>query len=108
MDNMKQEIDSIKNIKEGNIVKGIVVKVDDEEVLVDVGYVFEGTIYKAHLSANKVQSAKDVVKVGDEIEAKITKLAHGDENNIMLLSRRELERKQIQMQYREDIKIDHI
>ncbi|NLZ61536.1 MAG: S1 RNA-binding domain-containing protein, partial [Acholeplasmataceae bacterium] len=107
MDNMKQEIDSIKNIKEGNIVKGIVVKVDDEEVLVDVGYVFEGTIYKDHLSANKVQSAKDVVKVGDEIEAKITKLAHGDENNIMLLSRRELERKQIQMQYREDIKIDH-
>ncbi|MDD4184657.1 MAG: S1 RNA-binding domain-containing protein [Candidatus Izemoplasmatales bacterium] len=107
MENMEQNIDTIKNVKEGDIVKGIVVRVDDEEVLVDVGYIFEGTIYKDHLSTKKVQSAKDLVKVGDEIEAQITKLAHGDDNNIMLLSRRDLERRQTQAKYREDIKVEH-
>ncbi len=107
MENMTQEIAQIKELKEGDVVAGVVVKVDDEQVMVDVGYIFEGTIYKDHLTLEKLQSAKDYVKTGDTITAKITKLAHGDENNILLLSRRELEKQEIHERYRADLAVDH-
>ncbi|MBU0997678.1 MAG: S1 RNA-binding domain-containing protein [Firmicutes bacterium] len=85
----------IKIPQVGDIIKGTVVSVNQEEVLVDVGYMFEGTIYKDHLSATKVTDAREFVKVGDELEAKVTKISHGDENNIMLLSRLQIEKNQI-------------
>jgi len=85
----------IKIPQVGDIIKGTVVSVNQEEVLVDVGYMFEGTIYKDHLSATKVTDARDFVKVGDELEAKVTKISHGDQTNIMLLSRLSIEKNQI-------------
>ncbi len=92
--------------KVGDILTGTVIKVTDEEVLVDVGYMFEGTIYKDHLSVKKVQSAKDVVKEGDKIEAKVTRISHGDDTNVLLLSRKDLERREVREKYRQDLEID--
>jgi len=101
------ENEAMLNIpKVGDILTGTVVKVTDEEVLVDVGYMFEGTIYKDHLSQAKVASAKDVVKVGDTIKAKVTKISHDDETNILLLSRIDLEKQEKYAHYRQDLEVD--
>lgn len=45
------------------------VRVSNQEVTVDIGGATEGTIYLNELTLDKVESAKDVVKVGDTIKA---------------------------------------
>ncbi|MDD3113186.1 MAG: S1 RNA-binding domain-containing protein [Candidatus Izemoplasmatales bacterium] len=106
MENNQQPNQELNIPKVGQILTGTVVSVTDEEVLVDVGYMFEGTIYKDHLSNQKVASAKDLVKIGDQIEVQVTKISHGDDNNILLLSRKDIERKAIRDRYRDDLVVD--
>lgn len=96
-------MDDIRIPKVGEVLTGTVVKVTQEEVLVDVGYMFEGTIYKDHLSTEKVNDARDFVKLGDTIDAKVTKLSHGDETNILLMSRIDLERAKIKEQHANEL-----
>lgn len=58
----------------GDIVVGNVVQVNPDEVLVDVGYKMEGLIRKDELSFRKVENCSELVNVGDELEAEITRL----------------------------------
>jgi small subunit ribosomal protein S1 len=106
MENNLQQPQELNIPKVGQILTGTVVSVTDEEVLVDVGYMFEGTIYKDHLSNSKVASAKDLVKVGDQLEAQVTKISHGDDNNILLLSRRDIERQAVRNRFRDDLAVE--
>jgi len=83
----------IKNIEEGKTVKGTVYDVKDNEVIVDIGYSTEGTIYLDRLTRLDVDTAHDVVKKGDEIEAVVQK--KDDEAGIVLLSRVEIEQQEL-------------
>lgn len=69
-----------------DIIEGEVVRVTNQEVTVDIHGATEGTIYLNELTLGKVESAKDVVKIGDKIKAMIKKV---DDEQI-LLSRRAL------------------
>ena len=69
-----------------DVIEGEVVRVTNQEVIVDIHGATEGTIYLNELALEKVESAKDVVKVGDKIKAMIKKV---DDEQI-LLSRRAL------------------
>lgn len=69
-----------------DVIKGEVVRVTNQEVTVDIHGATEGTIYLNELALEKIESAKDVVKVGDIIKAMIKKV---DDEQI-LLSRRAL------------------
>ena len=60
---------TIKYFNDGDIVTGTVVKVDRDEVLLDIGYKTEGVIPSKELSIKHDVDPFDVVKVGDEIEA---------------------------------------
>jgi small subunit ribosomal protein S1 len=96
----------ISNLKVGDIVTGKVIKVEQNQVLVDVGYAFEGTVYKEHLSAEKITDCNDIVKVGDDLKVKVTKISHGDDKNVMMLSCLDLERKAKLDQYKAEIEVD--
>lgn len=69
-----------------DVIEGEVVRVTNQEVTVDIHGATEGTIYLNELTLDKVDSAKDVVKIGDKIKAMIKKV---DDEQI-LLSRRAL------------------
>ena len=69
-----------------DVIEGEVVRVTNQEVTVDIHGATEGTIYLSELTLEKVDSAKDVVKVGEKIKAMIKKV---DDEQI-LLSRRAL------------------
>ena len=69
-----------------DVVEGTVVRVSNQEVTVDISGATEGTIYLNELTLDKVDSAKDVVKVGDTLKAMVKKV---DDEQI-LLSRRAL------------------
>ena len=60
---------TIRNFNDGDLVSGIIVQVDREEVLVDVGYKTEGVIPSRELSIRNDVDPNELVKVGDNIEA---------------------------------------
>ena len=60
---------TIKNLDDGDLVEGTVVKVDHDEVLLDIGYKTEGVIPSRELSIKKDVDPDEVVEVGDTIEA---------------------------------------
>src|SRR5437763_16750391 len=56
-------------INEGQVVHGTVVRVDKDEVLVDIGYKSEGVIPVSELSIRRSVNPADEVSLGDEIDA---------------------------------------
>ena len=56
-------------INEGEVVHGQVVRVDKDEVLVDIGYKSEGVIPVAELSIRRSVNPADEVSLGDEVDA---------------------------------------
>ena len=83
----------LKDIKVGKEISGTVYKVEDNQVLVDCGYVTEGVIHKEFLTVKKISSCKEVVKVGDQIKAVVKKVHDGDDFPVLLLSCIDLEKK---------------
>ena len=55
-------------INEGEVVHGTVVRVDKDEVLVDIGYKSEGVIPVSELSIRRSVNPEDEVQLGDEID----------------------------------------
>jgi small subunit ribosomal protein S1 len=56
----------------GSIVKGIVRDVDAKGAIIDLGNGVEGNLRASELSRDRVEDARAVLKVGDEVEAKFT------------------------------------
>src|SRR3984957_8621969 len=55
--------------QEGDVVTGHVVRIDNDEVLVDIGYKSEGVIPNNELSIRKSVDPKDEVSLGEEVDA---------------------------------------
>ena len=77
---------TIKNFDDGDIVEGTVVKVDRDEVLLDIGYKTEGVILARELSIKHDIDPDEVVSVGDQIEALV--LQKEDKEGRLLLSKK--------------------
>ncbi|MGV9184901.1 30S ribosomal protein S1 [Arcanobacterium canis] len=77
---------TIKYFNDGDIVEGTVVKVDRDEVLLDIGYKTEGVIPSKELSIKHDVTPDDVVEVGDQIEALVTQKE--DKEGRLLLSKK--------------------
>ena len=57
----------VKRIHSGDIIKGKVIEVNDKEVVVNIGYAFDGVISKEELTYDD-RSPIDVVSKDEEIE----------------------------------------
>jgi small subunit ribosomal protein S1 len=77
---------TIKDFNDGDIVEGRIVKVDRDEVLLDIGYKTEGVIPSRELSIKHDVDPADVVKVGDEVEALV--LQKEDKEGRLILSKK--------------------
>ena len=78
--------ETIKYFDDGDIVEGTVVKVDHDEVLLDIGYKTEGVILARELSIKHDVDPDEIVSVGDEIEALV--LQKEDQEGRLLLSKK--------------------
>lgn len=78
---------SFRKIKEGDVLKGIVIDVNEEEVVLDLKYYTQGIIKAADMSNDPNFSLLNDVKVGDEIEATVVSMDDGQGN--ILLSKKE-------------------
>jgi small subunit ribosomal protein S1 len=73
-------------INEGEVVRGKVVRVDKDEVLIDIGYKSEGVIPVAELSIRRSINPADEVRIGDEIDALV--MTKEDADGRLILSKK--------------------
>ncbi|HYY43573.1 MAG TPA: S1 RNA-binding domain-containing protein, partial [Actinomycetota bacterium] len=77
---------TIKPFGEGDIMTGTVVKIDKDEVLLDIGYKSEGVIPLRELSIRNDVDPHEVVSTGDEVEALV--LQKEDQDGRLILSKK--------------------
>ncbi len=71
---------------EGDVVTGNVVRIDNDEVLVDIGYKSEGVIPAGELSIRKSVDPSDEVELGEEVDALV--LTKEDQDGRLILSKK--------------------
>jgi small subunit ribosomal protein S1 len=74
------------DVEDGQIVEGTVVKVDRDEVLLDIGYKSEGVIPARELSIRNDVDPSEIVSLGDPIEALV--LQKEDKEGRLVLSKK--------------------
>src|SRR5437868_5775669 len=77
---------TITPFDEGDVVTGKVVRIDNDEVLVDIGYKSEGVIPSNELSIRKSVDPADEVELGEEVDALV--LTKEDQDGRLLLSKK--------------------
>jgi small subunit ribosomal protein S1 len=77
---------TIVEFDDGDIVTGIVVKIDSDEVLLDIGYKSEGVIPSRELSIRNDVDPHEVVSLDDELEALV--LTKEDKEGRLILSKK--------------------
>src|ERR1700760_4562995 len=60
---------TFRTIEEGEVVTGNVVRIDKDEVLVDIGHKHEGVLPANDISFSKSVDPKDEVRLGEEVDA---------------------------------------
>jgi small subunit ribosomal protein S1 len=74
------------SFEEGDVVKGKVVRIDKDEVLVDIGYKSEGVIPSYELSIRKSVDPAEEVELGEEVDALV--LTKEDNEGRLVLSKK--------------------
>lgn len=98
-DEMNQMIDgTLTDFDEGDLIDGTVVKIEHDEVLVDIGFKSEGVIPARELSIRKDADPSEVVNLGDKLEALVLQKEDKDGRLILSKKRAEYERAWIQVE----------
>ena len=71
---------------DGDLVKGTVVKIDSDEVLLDIGFKSEGVIPSKELSIRNDVNPSEIVALGEELEALV--LQKEDKDGRLILSKK--------------------
>src|SRR6201985_45376 len=77
---------TVHPFQEGDVVTGQVVRIDTDEVLVDIGYKSEGVIPSSELSIRKSVDPSDEVELGEEVDALV--LTKEDQDGRLILSKK--------------------
>ena len=81
--------ESMKEYFVGDIVKGMVVQIDREGVLLDIGCKSEGHIPKKEVSAKRIFDIEDIISIGQSVEATVIGL--DDEGYVLSMKEAEVE-----------------
>lgn len=88
MEDYAKELEaSFRSVKEGDILTGTVIAVNEKEAVLDLQYYAQGVIRAEDMSDDPSFSLADQVKPGDVLEAAVIKTDDGEGN--ILLSKRE-------------------
>ena len=79
--------DSVKTIRNGEIVQGKVIDVKEDEIILNIGYKADGIITKSEYSNDPSVVLTDAVHVGDSMEAKVLKVNDGEGQVILTYKR---------------------
>jgi len=81
--------ESMKEYFVGDIVKGMVVQIDREGILLDIGCKTEGHIPKKEVTAKRIFDIEDIISIGQSVEATVIGL--DDESYVLSMKEAEVE-----------------
>ncbi len=82
-------LENVVSLKKGDTVKGTIVKIEDNQAFVSLGYKYDGVIPLRELSSVNLDNASDAVQIGQEVEAKVVSI--NDEKESLVLSKRQID-----------------
>lgn len=85
----QDQLDQIVSLKKGDTVKGTIVKLEDNQAYVSIGYKYDGVIPVRELSAVQLDNASDAVQIGQEVECKVVSI--NDDKESLVLSKRAID-----------------
>ncbi len=83
---------TLSDFSEGDVVSGKVVRIDKDEVLVDIGYKSEGVIPVSELSIRRSVNPADEVELGEEVDALVMQKEDADGRLILSKKRARFEK----------------
>lgn len=83
---------AVREFSVGDVVKGIVVQLSADEVLVDIGYKSEGVLPRQEVLLGADQELASIIQLGQELEVAVKNV--DDQDGKIVLSRKAIERKQ--------------
>ncbi|WP_233881161.1 30S ribosomal protein S1 [Virgibacillus halodenitrificans] len=86
---MSEQKNELTEVREGETLTGTVIKVEDKQVLVDIGYKTEAIVPISELSNLHVETAGDVVQEGDQLTLMVKKV--NEEDDEVVLSKKAVE-----------------
>ena len=86
---MKEIEDTFATVRVGKVVKGQVIQVGENEVIVNIGYKADGVIPRDELSNDPTLKPSDIVKEGEEIEVFVKKI--DEKEGSVLLSKKKVD-----------------
>lgn len=81
--------ETLKPIKSGEVVKGVVIGITPTEVQVDIGNKYDGVIPFDELTDNSNANINDLVKVGEEVEVFVVHVS--DRDGVVTLSKKKID-----------------
>ncbi|MGZ9586887.1 30S ribosomal protein S1 [Paenibacillus marinisediminis] len=85
----QEAMENIMSLKKGDTVKGTIVKIEDNQAVVSIGYKYDGIIPIRELSSVSADKASDLVELGQEVEAKVVTV--DDNKERLVLSKRQVD-----------------
>ncbi|MFD1885099.1 30S ribosomal protein S1 [Paenibacillus wenxiniae] len=85
----QEALEQVVSVNKGDTVTGTIVKIEDNQAYVSIGYKYDGIIPVRELSAVHVDSAADAVQVGQEVECKVVSI--NDDKESLVLSKRAID-----------------
>ncbi|KMP75733.1 30S ribosomal protein S1 [Bacillus cereus] len=104
VEKMNEEVMDSKELQVGDVVTGSVTKVEEKQVLVNVGYKTDGVIPISELANVHIEKASDVVELDQILELKIIKLEEGD----LVLSKRAVDAEKAWVELQEKFTSGHV
>lgn len=104
VEKMNEEVMDSKELQVGDVVTGSVTKVEEKQVLVNVGYKTDGVIPISELANVHIEKASDVVELNQTLELKIIKLEEDD----LVLSKRAVDAEKAWIELQEKFTSGHV
>ncbi|KAA0797702.1 30S ribosomal protein S1 [Bacillus sp. JAS102] len=104
VEKMNEEVMDSKELQVGDVVTGSVTKVEEKQVLVNVGYKTDGVIPISELANVHIEKASDVVELDQTLELKVIKLEEDD----LVLSKRAVDAEKAWVELQEKFTSGHV
>ncbi|KAB7643246.1 30S ribosomal protein S1 [Bacillus paranthracis] len=104
VEKMNEEVMDSKELQVGDVVTGTVTKVEEKQVLVNVGYKTDGVIPISELANVHIEKASDVVELDQTLELKVIKLEEDD----LVLSKRAVDAEKAWVELQEKFTSGHV
>ncbi|HDR7633216.1 TPA: 30S ribosomal protein S1 [Bacillus mycoides] len=104
VEKMNEEVMNSKELQVGDVVTGSVTKVEEKQVLVNVGYKTDGVIPISELANVHIEKASDVVELDQTLELKVIKLEDDD----LVLSKRAVDAEKAWVELQEKFNSGHV